>query len=173
MSLLGKLDRAVYATGFDRIIFMKVQPRSFRWTPLLVLTALIVGYVVMAEAEMSHFPSAPFFVGWALFYGAYLVAAFLRIFGPRFSATEARPLDERELMIKARAYARSGILLTGFAMLGCAYMAIASAGVWGLWQPHTPNDWIALALGIQALAMLLPTWIASWLEPRAIAGDED
>jgi hypothetical protein len=89
MSLLGKLDRAVYATGFDRIIFMKVQPRSFRWTPLLVLTALIVGYVVMAEAEMSHFPSAPFFLGWALFYGAYLVAAFFRIFGPRFSKERA------------------------------------------------------------------------------------
>jgi hypothetical protein len=173
MSFLGKLDRAVYATGFDRMIFMKIEPRTYRWTPLLMIAALVAGFAVMAVAEMSHFPGARFFVGWALFYGAYLAAAFLRVFGPRFVGTNSRPLDERELMIKARAYARSGILLTGFAMLGCAYMAVASAGVWGLWQPHTPNDWIALALGIQALAMLLPTWIASWLEPRAIAGEED
>ena len=173
MSFLGKLDRLVYATGFDRIMFMKVEPRTYRWTPLLVLTALVVGYVVMAKAEMAHFPSSRFFVGWALFYGAYLVTAFLRVFGPRFIGTNSRPLDERELMVKARAYAISGVAITGFTMLGCAYMAIASAGLWTLWAPRTPNDWIALALGIQALAMLLPTWIASWIEPRLTADHDD
>ena len=172
MTLLGRMDRLVYATRLDRIVFMKLQPRSFRWTPLPVLAALVAGYVVMAEAEMSHFPSARFFIGWLLFYGAYLVAAFLRAFGPRFWASANHPLDERELTVKSRAYATSGLTITSSAMLGCAYMAIAAAGVWTFWYPHTPNDWIALCLGIQAVAMLLPTWIASWLE-RPLAGEHE
>ncbi len=49
-------------------------------------------------------------------------------------------------------------------MLGCFY--IAGADMIGLWHPHSPNDWIALGFGVQAAAMLLPTMIASWVEPR-------
>lgn len=173
MTMLGKMDRLVYATGFDRILFMKFQPKSFRWAPLPVLVALVLGYVVMAKTEMGHFPNLRFFVGWLLFYGAYLVAAFLRAFGPRFWGTGSRPLDERELMVKARAYGASGVMITCLTMLGCSYMATESAGLWRLWGPHTPNDWIGLALGIQALAMLLPTWIASWLEPRLTADHDE
>jgi hypothetical protein len=168
MTLLAKMDRLVYATRLDRIIFMKVPPRSLRWTPLLAIAALVVGYVLMAETSASR-PGRTFFVGWLLFYGAYLLAAWLRIFGPRFVATALRPLDERELMVKARAYALSGILLVGFAMLGCFYMA--STDILALWHPRTPNDWISLGFGLQAGAMLLPTLIASWLEPRPVADD--
>lgn len=161
MSLLERMDRLVYATRIDRIIFMKVQPRTLRWTPLFVLGALVGGYVMMVRTPYS---ARSFLLGWALFYPAYLVAAFLRIFGPRFVGTSLGPLDERELMLKSRAYALSGVLLVGFAMLGCFYMA--GAGVLALWQPRTPNDWIGLGLGLQAAAMLLPTLIASWLQPR-------
>ena len=168
MTLLGKMDRLVYATRLDRIIFLKVEPRTFRWTPLVVIAALIIGYVEMAQT--SSLPGRSFLIGWTLFYLAYLVAAFLRIFGPRFT-TASRPLDERELMVKARAYALSGIILTSFAMLACFYMA--SAEVLQLWRPHTPNDWISLGLGIQAGAMLLPTLIASWLEPLPAADQDD
>jgi hypothetical protein len=168
MTFLGKLDRLVYATGFDRILFMKVEPRTFRWAPLLVIAALVVGYVEMAS--MSRLPGRTFLLGWALFYGAYLIAFFLRLFGPRFVATNSQPLDERELMVKARAYAISGIAITALAMLGCCYMPIADVFAW--WRPHLPNDWISLALGIQAVAMLLPTLIASWLEPRGAADQE-
>jgi hypothetical protein len=167
MSLLRKMDRLVYATGLDRIIFMKVEPRTFRWTPLLVIAALIVGYVEMAQR--ATLPGFRFLIGWTLFYGAYLIAAFLRLLGPRFS-TASRPLDEREAMVKARAYAMSGIVLTGCAMLGCFYMP--AAGFLNLWRPHTPNDWIGMGLGIQAAAMLLPTMIASWLEPRPVDRDD-
>jgi len=35
-----------------------------------------------------------------------------------------------------------------------------------------PNDWIALGFGVQAAAMLLPTMIASWIEPRALPADD-
>jgi hypothetical protein len=122
---------------------------------------------VMAES----FPHRSFLIGWLLFYGAFLASAFLRIYGPRLAGTALRPLDERELMVKARAHAISGVLLAGFAMLGCFYMA--SAGILGLWQPRAPFDWINLGFGLQAGGVLLPTLIASWLEPRQAADQED
>jgi len=169
MTLLKKMDRLVYATRLDRLIFMKFQPRTFRWMPLLVIAALVAGYVLMAKT--AGFPDRSFFVGCLLFYGAFLVAAFLRVLGPRFTATALHPLDERELMVKARAHAVSGIVLANLAMLGCFYMA--TAGVPGLWHPHNPADWFHLGFGVQAIGMLLPTWIASWLEPRPVADYED
>jgi len=169
MSLLGRMDRVVYATRLDRIIFMKVQPRTLRWTPLLVIAALVAGYVVMAKSVTS--PDRNYLVGWLVFYGAFLAAGFLRVFGPRFAATALHPLDERELMVKARAYGISGAVLAGLAMLGCFYMA--SVDVPGLWHPHSPLDWINLGFGLQAGGMILPTWVASWLQPRSAVDHED
>lgn len=169
MNLLQKLDRLVYATRLDRVLFRQIRPRALRWTPLFVFPALIAGYVLMAKTAGR--PDRAFFLGWLLFYGAYLVAAFLRIFGPRFVPSALHPLDEREMAVKMRAYALSGILLVGLAMLGCSYMA--AAGALQLLQPHNPNDWISLAFGLQATAMLLPTLIASWIEPRVVPDEED
>lgn len=169
MTLLQRLDRLVYATRLDRVLFMNMRPRNLRWTPLFVLAALVAGYVLMAKTVDR--PDRAFFVGLLLFYGAYMAAAFLRVFGPRFVPSARHPLDEREMTVKMRAYALSGILLTGVTMLGCFY--IAGAGAIGLWHPHSPNDWIALGFGVQAAAMLLPTMIASWAEPRAVADQDD
>ena len=169
MTLLGKMDGIVYATRLDRILFRTVRPRTLRWTPVFVFVALIAGYVLMAGTAGR--PDRVFFMGWLLFYGAYLAAAFLRILGPRFVPGALHPLDEREMTVKMRAYALSGILLTGLTMLGCFYLS--GAGVLGWWQPRSPNDWIALGLGVQAMAMLLPTTIASWAEPRAIPDQDD
>jgi len=158
MTLLERMDRLVYATRIDRVIFMKAPPRSFRWTPLFVLAALIAGYVLMART--TGLPDRGFLIGFPLFYGALVAAPFLRILGP----TAPRPLDERELIVKARAYAISGAVLASFAMFGCFYMA--SAGVPWLWHPSAALDWLNLGFGFQAGGMLLPTWIASWLQPR-------
>ena len=175
MTLLGRLDRIVYAIGFDRIIFMTARPRSFRWTPLIILAALVTGYVVMVRAYgamvTEHEVARDYLLGWALFYGAYLAAAFLRVFGPRFTGTVHRNLDEREAAIKARAHAISGVVVTGFAMFACFYMAVADG--FGLWSPNNVSDWVNLAFGIQATGMLLPTWVASWLQPRPVTDDED
>jgi hypothetical protein len=172
MTLLEKMDRVVYATGIDRILFMKTRPRTLRWTPLFVMAVMIAGYVLMAKN--ASFPDRNFLIGWALFYGAFLAAAFLRVFGPRFTATTSSPLDERELMVKARAHALSGIVLATFAMFGCFYMASADAGgMFGLWYPHHAMDWFNLGFGLQAAGMLLPTLIASWMQPPPIADEED
>jgi hypothetical protein len=168
MTLLQRMDRLVYATGIDRIIFMKFQPRTFRWLPLLVMAVLVAGYVLMARTSSS--PDRSFLIGSVIFYGAFMVAVFLRLFGPRFTGPV---LDERELMVKSRAFAVSGVVLASFAMMCCFYMAVASARLWGLWQPHTISDWITLGFGFQAAGNLLPTWIASWLQPRPAADLED
>lgn len=174
MTLLARLDRIVYATRLDRIIFMTARPRSFRWTPLVILAALVTGYAVMAtsypDLTMAQGRIRDYFLGCALFYGAYIGAAFLRAIGPRFTGSVHHQLDERELAIKARANAIAGMVLVGFVMLACFYMACAD--VLNLWRPSDPMDWISLGFGIQASSMLLPTWIASWLQPRPDADEE-
>ena len=169
MTLLEKMDRMVYATGIDRIIFRKIRPRTLRWSPLLVFAALVAGYALMAGSAPS--PNRPFLTGCAIFYGAFMVASFLRVFGPRFTGTANDPLDERELMVKARAHATSGIALATFAMLGCFYMT--TAGLPGFWYPRMPLDWMNLGFGIQATGILLPTFLASWLQPRPLVDHED
>jgi hypothetical protein len=168
MTLPEKMDRLVYATRLDKILFMKRPPRSFRWAPLLVIAAMILGFALMARAGTAI--AADLLIGWLIFYGAILAAGFLRALGPRFTATVDRPLDERELMVKARAHAISGVVLAMMFSLGCFYMA--SAGVPWLWHPQF-MDWFNLGFGVQGVGALLPTWIASWLEPRPVADPDD
>lgn len=168
MTLPERMDHLVHVMRLDRLFVGERRPRTFRWTPLLVIAALVVGYVQMTQTGNKLVPG--FFVGWLVFYGAFLAAAFLRALGPRFTATVHQPLDERELMVKARAHAVSGMVLAGVVMLGCFYMT-SSAVPW-LWHPQA-MDWFHLGFGVQAVSALLPTWIASWLEPRAEMDLED
>lgn len=163
MTLLERMDRLVYATRIDRILFRKSEPRAFRWIPALVIAGLIGGYVIMVKA--GGVTVSAFFAGWLIFYGAFLAAACLRALGPRFTPSVDRPLDERELMVKAQAHAVSGVVLAMAAMLGCFYMT--SEGAPWLWHPHG-LDWFHLGFGVQAVSLLLPTWIASWIAPRPV-----
>jgi hypothetical protein len=101
MNLLERLDRLVYATRIDRIIFMKTSPRNLRWTPVAVFAALVLGYTLMTKAQPVLLRD--YLIGWLIFYGAVIAAGFVRVFGPRFTGSLFHPLDERELMIKARA----------------------------------------------------------------------
>lgn len=145
-----------------------MPPRTLRWTPLIVLAALVTGYVLLMRTprgDLHGLLSATL-----LFYGAFLAAGFVRVFGPRLIGTERQPLDEREAMVRTRAYGISGAVLAGLAWLGCFYMA--GAAPLGLWQPRG-YDWVHLGFGLQAGALLLPTWVASWLEPRSTADPED
>jgi len=167
MTLPEKMDRFVQVLHLDWIVREK-QPRAFRWAPLLVIAALVTGYVLMARTGGAVVPD--FFIGWLVFYGAFLAAAFLRALGPRFTATVHRPLDERELMVKARAHATSGVVLAMAVSLGCFYMT--TSAVPSLWHPQV-MDWFHLGFGVQAVSTLLPTWIASWLEPRPARDLED
>ena len=168
MTILEQMDRLVYVTRLDKIIFVKRPARSFRWAPALVIAAMILGFVLMARNGVAVV--ADFITGWLIFYGAIVATYLLRALGPRFIATVNRPLDERELIVKARAHATSGIVLAGMFSLGCFYMT--TAGVPWLWHPQF-MDWFNLGFGIQGLSRLLPTWIASWLEPQPAAESDD
>lgn len=169
MTLLEKMDRLVYATRIDKLLFRQIRPRSFRWTPLVVIAALVAGYALMTTPAGIFDPA--FWIGWLLFYGAFVASGVVRAYGPRFNATSDRPLDERELAVKTRAHAQSGTIIATVAMLGCFYLA--SSGVPWLWHPRVPLDWINLGFGFQAVGILLPSWIASWLEPQPADDDED
>ncbi len=168
MTLLQKMDRLVYATRIDRVLFMKMAPRTLRWLPLVVLAALIAGYVQMASASPGDIHAL--LIGALIFWGAYLAAGFIRVFGPRLTGTGRQPLDERELMVRARAYGISGAALAALVWLGCFYMAGADA--LRLWQPQG-YEWVNLGFALQAGAMLLPSWVASWLQPRPAPLDDD
>ena len=166
MSLLKKMDDAVYATGIDRLLFRKIKPHNLRWLPLFVLAALILGYWLMARTAGIadvRIMIPRLLGGWLVFYGAYLLAMFLRLFGPRMVSTPRQPLDEREAAIKARAGAMSGNILAIAVLGGCFYMSVA--GLLGWWHPDRPVDWVNLGFGLQAGFLLLPTLIASWLQP--------
>jgi hypothetical protein len=168
VTLLERMDRVVFATRLDRLVFMKMQPRTLRWTPLVLLMILMAGFVLMARAPLGNVRD--YLAGALLFYGAFVVASLVRIFGPRLASSGSQRLDERELMVKARAYAISGAALAILTMVFCFYMS--SAGVLGLWQPRF-TDWINLGFGIQAGGMILPTLIASWLQPRPVVDHDE
>ena len=166
MSLLASLDRFVHAARLDVFTpYARRRPRNLRWLPVILLVALVVGYAMMVpglEGGAGAFGRGV--AGGTLFFGAYLSANFIRWFGPRLSP-EHGPLDERELMLKARASAISGTTITWLAILACFYAGCAAP--FGLWMPARPIEWFYLGLGIQGAALAIPVLAASWLQPRA------
>src|SRR4051794_37460949 len=166
MSLLASLDRFVHATGLDFMTpYRRPRPRSLRWLPLLLLLALPAGYALMAPGLEGRGGSLwTGFAGALLFFGAYLAANLMRLFGPRLSP-EQGPLDERELMVKARAGSIAGTTITWFAILACFYAGLAAA--LGLWMPRRPIEYFYLGFGIQGAWQALPVLAASWLQGSA------
>ena len=162
MSLLASLDRFVHVTRLDFFTrYRHHRPRNLRWLPLLLLLALPVGYAMMAPVLEGRRSLASGVAGGTLFFGAYFAANLLRFFGPRLTP-EHGPLDERELMLTARAGSISGRAITCFAILACFYAGVAAP--LGLWMPARPIEYFYLGLGIQAAALALPVLVVSWLQ---------
>ena len=86
----------------------------------------------------------------------------IRLFGPRVG-WEGGALDERELILKARAGSIAGMILAALCALGCFYGGYAA--VFGAWMPPTALEWVYLGMMIQAYALTLPVLVASWLQP--------
>jgi hypothetical protein len=165
-----RADALVRAMGLGKLAEPRTrEPHVLRWWPLLVLAATAGGYALIVLFDRSGFdrPLA-MLSGYAMVYGGFSAAIWLRIFGPRMISTIDSPLDEREQLIKFRAHHLSGKVLVGLAFLGCYYFALAQP--FALWMPRT-NEWIALAFLIQTWAITLPILIASWLQPRLDADD--
>ena len=168
MTVLERMDEFCRWAFLDRFV-LDPRPRLLRWLPLFALAAVVAGYALMMAFEATHLPRQ-LFGGAFLFFGGNLAAVFMRLLGPRMASTGAHSLDERELIVKARASAMSGTFLSVLAMGGCFYMAFA--GQFGLWRPESILAWIYLGLGLQSFTIVLPTLFASWLQPRPDTEEE-
>ena len=166
MTLLERIDLFCRWAVLDRL----KKSRTLRWQPLLALAAIVASYILLVSGE-AHFVPGRFAIGLTLYVGGSVAAALMRQMGPRLSAGQSGPLDERELSVQASASAWSGRTLSVSAMAGCFYMACAD---WlRLWRPSTPLDWVFLGMALQSASLLLPTLIASWLQPLPEAEIDD
>jgi hypothetical protein len=167
MDVPGKLDRLVHKAGLDVLTpYGAPRRRNLRWLPLTILAALPLGYALLAMPERGIAgPLGPVWTGFAgavLFFLAFGAAQLVRLFGPRVG-WEGGPLDERELILKARAGSIAGAILAALCALGCFYGGYAA--VFHAWLPATAWEWVGLGLMIEAYALTLPVLAASWLQP--------
>jgi hypothetical protein len=177
MTLLAALDRFVHATHLDFLTpYAGREPRNLRWTPLIALLGVVGGYALLeiyafrpaAAGENWRWTLWHAFGGGALFWISFGAANLVRLFGPRVTAEQGQ-LDERELVLRARAGSLSGYLLSLLAVLGCFYCAFAPA--FRLWRPETTLDWTYAGLLVEAFAFALPVLVASWLQPSPVPED--
>ena len=175
MTLLDAGDRLAKKIWLDRVpAFDPAEPRSLRWLPLLILVAVSVGYPLIPSpfdqggllgGKITQLKFGAMLVATFLFFGGFTMANCIRFFGPRLgSRLGAETLDERELAIRARAFALSGSAIAWFAVLGCFWIGVAP--LVGGWTPRRPLDWMYLGMALEAWVLTLPVLIASWLQPR-------
>jgi hypothetical protein len=171
--LPGKLDRMVHNARLDVLTPYGAPPRrNLRWLPLLILIALPASYLLQvwilrgAGGPVGRLWIA--YAGASLFWLAFAGAQLIRLFGPRVG-WEGGPLDERELILKARAGSIAGSILAALCTLGCFYGGYAA--VFGAWMPATALEWVYLGLIIEAYALTLPVLVASWLQPPPDDGE--
>lgn len=175
MDILAKLDRAVHAARLDILTpYGRRRQRNLRWLPLPVLLALPTSYAILA-LSMGGALSADWretlwlsFAAGAVFWLSFGAANLMRLFGPRI-VPEAGELDERERTLKVRAGSAAYFFLVVLMIGGCFYFALAPR--FGGWMPESSQEWIYLGLLLEAYALLLPIWLASWLQPAP--DDED
>ena len=167
MTIPERLDWLVHKAGLD-ILTPHGAPRrrNLRFLSLLILVVLPSAYVVAVATMRDPVRHGGFGIpalAIILFSLAFGAASLIRLFGPRVG-WEGGALDERELILKARAGSISGMILAILCMLGCFYGGYAA--VFGAWMPATALEWVYLGMMIQAYALTLPVLIASWLQPQ-------
>ena len=166
MTIPERLDWLVHKARLD-ILTPQGAPRrrNLRWLPLLILIAMPAAYGVMIATLPYSLRQGGFgipAVAIILFSLAFGAALLIRVFGPRVG-WENGALDERELILKARAGSLSGALVAMLCALFCFYGGYAA--VFGTWMPRTALEWVYLGLMIEAYALALPVLVASWLQP--------
>jgi hypothetical protein len=165
MNVPDSLDSFVRRTGlYGATMIERREPRNLRWLPLLLILGLVGGYAFATpEFGLAEQPVA-ILTGGLVFYLAFGASIYVRFFGPRLIPAAGEALDERELVLKARATAASGQVTAILAMSACFYFAIASTLRW--WMPAVSTQWVMLGFGVQGLHFTLPVLFASWMQPR-------
>jgi hypothetical protein len=166
MTIAERLDWLVHKTRLD-ILTPQGAPRrrNLRWLPLLILLVMPAAYLAMVATLPGALRRGGIglpAVAIILFSLAFGAALLIRLFGPRVG-WEGGALDERELILRARAGSISGMVLAALCALGCFYGGYAA--VFGAWMPRSALEWVYLGLMIQAYALTLPVLVASWLQP--------
>lgn len=165
-----RADAFAHWTRLDRLTLIdQREPRNLRWWPALALVAMTIGYALVVASAHKHLHSFPILLGGGvLFFGTFGACTYIRALGPRLYRQFDRSLDEREQMLRARAGHLSWRMIGLLAIAGCFYCGMAP--VFGWWHPASNIDWVYLGLLIEGWALVLPTLVASWLQPR---GDGD
>ena len=161
--LPARLDRMVHKAGLDVLTpYGARRRRNLRWLPLTILAALPAGAGLLVASLHGVASLALGYAGAGLFWLAFAAAQLVRLFGPRVG-WEGAPLDERELILKARAGSIAGAIIAALVAFGCFYGAYAA--VFGAWMPASALEWVCLGLIVEAYALTLPVLVASWLQP--------
>ncbi len=158
MNLIARMDRFCETVFLDRV--KPTRPRILRWYPVLALGALAAGFaLIAANQRVDRIPAL--MAGATLYILGSLASGFLYIYGPRMQGV----LDERENAIKVRSLALAGTVFVWATIAGCFYLCVAEAIGW--WRPDAVA-WMFLGLTLQPAYRLLPTLLASWLQPRDV-----
>jgi len=166
MTIPERLDWLVRKAGLDILTSVGApRRRNLRWLPLLILVAMPISYGLMVATLPDPARHGGFgipAIAIVLFSLAFGAAQLIRLFGPPVG-WDGGALDERELILKARAGGIAGTTLAALCTLGCFYGGYAA--VFGAWMPRTALEWVYLGMMIQTYALILPVLIASWLQP--------
>lgn len=144
--------------------------QSMRWLPIPALLAMPLGYVVRMIGSSDATPG-PMILGGLLLGVGMLASILLQLLSPRLYPTFGALLDERELLVKTKAYMKSGGLIALLATLGCFYMNYALTFGW--WTPEHASDWSELGIMMLGWWFGLPVLIAAWQQTPAPMGDEE
>src|SRR5258706_2274031 len=142
----------------------------WRGIPTQVLIAMPVGYALRMIGSSAGTPG-PMILGGLLLGVGMLGSALLQFLSPRLYPTFGASLDERELLVKTKAYMKSGGLIALLATMGCFYMNYALMFDW--WRPTRASDWSELGMLLLGWWLGLPVLIAGWQQAPAPKGDEE
>jgi hypothetical protein len=172
-SLSQRLDDLATGSGLYAITMInRPEPRNLRVLPALILVGMVIGYALTCiglsglHRETFGLQFAVGIGGAVLFFGGFIGANWVRFAGPRIVPSVSAALDEREVMLKAKAGSVSGLIITVLVIGGCFYCGSAQYSDW--WVPHRTTDWIYLGLLIEGWAFTLPVLVASWLQPADV-----
>ena len=172
MSVSSGLDRLVRMSRLDLLSPEgRHRSRNLRWLPLVLLIGVAIGFALLVDPPGIGEPARRLrMAGAFIFVFCFIGSSLIRLAGPRLAPRTDRPLDERELVLRARAGSLSGSIIAILAVLGCFYFAAAI--VYGWWIPRSAIEWVFLGLIIQAWAFALPVAVSSWLQPP-MDGEEE
>jgi hypothetical protein len=144
----------------------------------LAFLAYPAGAILRLLAERGAEPIWLDMAGFALILAA--LASLIFVIGTgvaRIVGEEVAQLDERELLLRQKAFALAFQVMGGIVLLALFYGQIATdllqAGKAEPWLPENGEHWNALFCGGLVLVFILPTALLSWALPTKEISDEE